>query len=343
MNKNRSLAALALALCLLTGCGAQRGQGYQSDFFAMDTFMSIAAYGDGAQTRAVEAERAINALENRISRTREQSEIYALNHAQGQPVELSQDTYDLLAFARGMAEQTGGCFDPTVAALSDLWGVGTEVARVPAQDEIDAALRSIGFENLILSAPDAQPLTARLENGAQIDLGGVGKGYAADLAAACWADAGDDESAMLTLGGNIYAVGRKDGTDDWSVGVADPDDSQALAAVLHVSDETVVTTGDYERYFEQDGVRYHHVFDPATGYPAQNTLRSVTVVGTQSARCDVLSTALFVMGETRAWEYAARQDIKAVFITADKRVRVTDALRAQFTFAGEEAGYVFAP
>lgn len=337
MKKRKSLAAAALAVCLLAGCAPQT---YQTDFFAMDTFMSISAFGDGAQERAGEAERTVNALENHISRTREQSEIYALNHADGQPVELSQDTYDLLAFAREMAEETGGSFDPTVAPLSDLWGIGTENAHIPAQTEIDAALASVGYENLVLSAPDAQPLTARLENGAQIDLGGVGKGYAADIAAACWDGMSGRTGAMLMLGGNIYAVGRNSKGQDWTVGIGDPEDSLIPVATLRVSGESVVTTGDYERYFEQNGVRYHHVFDPATGYPAQTDLRSVTVVGTQSARCDALSTALFVMGEARAWDYAQQNGIKAVFITGDRRMRVTDALRAQYTFAGEDAGYV---
>lgn len=340
MKKTAGLVGLLLVFGLTTGCAQQS---YQSDFFAMDTFMSISAYGDGAKERVVEAERAINALENHISRTRTQSDIYRLNAAQGEVVTIEEDTYVLLSAALEMAEETAGSFDPTVAALSDLWQIGTEEAHVPTDEEVAAALATVGYENLVLSDPSVQPRTAQLKNGAKIDLGGIGKGYAADIAAALWEDAPENAGALLRLAGNIYGVGKSERGESWVIGVANPDDSQQVIATVAIEDESIVTTGDYERYFEENGVRYHHVFDPETGYPADTDLRSVTIVGQESTRCDALSTALFVMGEEAGWTYAQQNDIKAVFVTKDHRVRVSDALADQFTFTGEDAGYVFEP
>lgn len=336
----RILAAFLLLLCL-AGCTPQP-KSYTADFFAMDTFMSITAYGEdeqAAQDTAVQLEQRINALEPALSRTREDSDLYRLNHADGAACEVSEDTYAAIEAAVQFAEWTGGAFDPTMAPLTDLWGINTDHAHVPAQAEIDAALTHVGYQNIELLGNNQ----VRLLNGAQLDLGGIGKGFATDAAAAML---DGTQGVLATLGGNIGAYGENPNRDsgNWVVGIADPDDNAAFIATVEVRGLSVVTSGDYERYFEQDGKRYHHIFDPATGYPADSGLRSVTVIDESSTRADALTTALFVMGLEAGMAFCGQNDIAAVFVTADKQVHVTDKVGEVCTFAflGEEKGYTHA-
>ena len=336
----RILAAFLLLLCL-AGCTPQP-KSYTADFFAMDTFMSITAYGEdeqAAQDTAVQLEQRINALEPALSRTREDSDLYRLNHADGAACEVSEDTYAAIEAAVQFAEWTGGAFDPTMAPLTDLWGINTDHAHVPAQAEIDAALTHVGYQNIELLGNNQ----VRLLNGAQLDLGGIGKGFATDAVAALL---DGSESVLATLGGNIGAYGANPNRDsgNWVVGIADPDDNAAFIATVEVRGLSVVTSGDYERYFEQDGKRYHHIFDPATGYPADSGLRSVTVIDESSTRADALTTALFVMGLEEGMAFCGQNDIAAVFVTADKQVHVTDKVGeiCTFAFLGEEKGYTHA-
>ncbi|MGN1030865.1 MAG: FAD:protein FMN transferase, partial [Butyricicoccaceae bacterium] len=307
-------AALLAGLCL-TGCAQKE---YQTSFYAMDTFMSITAYGSQAEQAVTEANQYINALESKISRTRENSEVSEL--AKGDAVTLSDDTAQLLRTALEMAEQTEGRFDPTVAALSDLWQIGKEGQHIPEEAEIAQALRTVGYQNIRMDGN-----TAQLSGSAKLDLGGIGKGYAADRTADILRE-NCVERAVIALGGNIYVLGSKSKDEGWKIGITDPDKEEEYVAALEVSDISVVTTGDYERYFEQDGKRYHHVFDPETGYPADTDLRSVTVVREQSAEADALSTALFVMGYEQAVQYCEEHDIAAVFIRNDHTIRTSTAL-----------------
>ncbi len=326
----------ALIFCLLAGCGGPASA--STDFFSMDTFMTITAWAENeadAQAVVTQAERRVNDLNNALSRQIEAGPLAQLNAAGGQTVTLDPDTYDALSRAVEYAALTGGAFDPTTAPLSDLWGIGTDQAAVPSQAAIDEALSHVGYENIELLGNNQ----ARLLNGAQVDLGGIGKGYATDAVAALRADA----PMLAQLGGNIGAYGQNPSSEDglWTIGLAEPDNSANYIAMLHVCDQSVVTSGDYERYFEQDGVRYHHIFDPSTGAPAQTGLRSVTVVDELSARADAFTTALFVMGLERGLEFCAAHDVDAVFVTDDKTIYVTEGLRGQLTLS-EDTSYVLA-
>ncbi|MDO5783504.1 MAG: FAD:protein FMN transferase [Eubacteriales bacterium] len=331
--KNRliGVAAAAMLALSLAGCGTETA--CSQDFYAMDTAMSITAYGADAQAAINESISYINTLEADISRTRETSDIYAVNHAEGETVTVSEQTADVLRRALELAEETEGCFDPTIAPLSDLWGIGTENAAVPAQEEIDAVLPLVDYTRVKL---DGTEVTVPADM--QIDLGGIGKGYAADHVAQILRDAGI-EHATISLGGNVYAVGSKDKGLPWSVGITDPDEPGSWFAALKVSDTSIVTSGDYERYFEQDGKRYCHIFDPETGYPAETDLRSVTIVSADSTKADACTTALFVMGLDRAVEYCKAHDIEAVFVCRDHTVHVTDGLKDSFSMDSAEYTY----
>ncbi len=329
---SRTFCALLLAAAL-SGCGQPAS--HTSDFFAMDTLMSLTVWGDSeAQSQAAvsEAERRINSLSNALSRQVSASSIAKLNAANGEAVTLDPDAYAALQDAVKYAELTDGAFDPTTAPLSDLWGIGTDHAAVPDAEALDEALVSVGWRNIELLGGNQ----ARLKNGAQVDLGGIGKGYATDAVSALHRDI----PMLAKLGGNIGAYGENPNSKNgvWTIGLADPDNSAEYIATLSVSDRSVVTSGDYERFFEQNGVRYHHIFDPKTGYPAQNELRAVTVSDASSTRADAMTTALFVMGLEEGLAFCEAQEIDAAFLTKDHKIYVTEGLKGNLTLA-EGADY----
>lgn len=335
--KKKFAAGVLGTLLLLAGCAPASSE---SDFYAMDTIMVVTAYDnneDAAKSARVEIEQHINALDQLMSRQRKESNLSQLNAAGGAVVTVDHELYEAIETALYYAQLTGGAYDPTTAPLSDLWGIGTESQRVPTQAEIDAVLPKVGWQNIKLLGEDK----IQLENGAQIDLGGIGKGWAANDTAAICKTAGDTLRVLAQLGGNIIGIGENPNNKDgeWVIGIANPDNSADYVATISITNESVVTSGDYERYFEQDGKRYHHIFDPKTGYPANSGLRSVTVVDADSARADALTTALFVMGLDKGMEFCEQNDIKAVFITADKQIVPTENVKAQYVFQGEQAGY----
>ena len=341
----RYLAA-AMLLLALSGCGSS-GSSTQlytttEDFFAMDTYMSVDVSSEksesAAEDMAVKIEQRVNQLDAALSRTQQAGDLYKLNHANGQPTEVSDDTYTALEKALEYAEMTNGAFDPTMAPLTDLWGIGTDNARVPAQSEIDEALTHVGYQNVKLLGNNQ----VQLLNGAQVDLGGIGKGYASQQIADIFR-AYDVTSAVVSLGGNVYVCGSKPDGSAWNVGVQDPAAS-GYAAIVALTDCFAVTSGGYQRYFEAaDGTVYQHILDPRTGRPADSDLLSVTVISGDGTAADAYSTALYVMGEQEAVSFwRAHGGFELILITADGRLLYTPGLSDAIT-APEGCAYDFQP
>ena len=249
-------AVLAALLLYLSGCGVQ-SEPEQLSLFAMDTYMTLAAYGDKASEALAACGQELNRLDGALSRTREGSEIYTLN-AQGS-ADVSQETADLISAALTLSQATGGAFDPTVAPLVTLWGITTDSPRVPQQTEIDALLPLVGVDHV---TADGTHIT--LDPGCAMDLGGIAKGYASDRLADIFAQYGVD-SALVSLGGNVYARGAKPGGQAWSVAVQHPE-QEGYAAMLALTDAFAVTSGGYQRYFTgPDGTVYQHILNPKIG------------------------------------------------------------------------------
>lgn len=337
----RRVLPIVLSFLLLCGCGApaeeSSGTAASTSYvFAMDTVMTLTVYGDEAFLDSAEAE--ILRLEALLSVTDADSDISRLN-AQG-TLTVDDTTLELLRRTLEASQRTGGAMDPTAYSLVRLWGFTTEEYRVPSQAEIDAALATVDAGNVQI---DGNQVT--LLNGAQIDLGAVTKGYTGAVLAQMAEEAGV-EAALFQLGGNVQVYGQKPDGSPWRIEIQDPFDAAGRSALLtlpaDVKTMAVVTSGVYQRYFEEDGVRYHHIMDPETGAPADSGLVSVTIVCEDGFLADALSTALLVMGlEDAAAFWRESGDFEAVFIDEAGALYVTeglaDAIEAEsFTILGRD-------
>lgn len=312
----RKLLAVLLGLFMLCGCRAARP--ITQSGVAMDTVVSITLYDTTDTALLATCFSMIDRYEDLFSRTDPASEISRLNTAAGAETPLSPPVRDLLLLGKTWGERTDGAFDITVAPVSELWDFSAAV--LPDATALQQAVTRVDHTALTVTASGAQ-----LPPDGAVDLGGIAKGYTADRLAEHLREAGVN-SALIDLGGNILAVGDKGGKP-FTVGVRDPFDSTALAATVKVRDRSVVTSGVYERSFEHDDVTYHHILDPATGYPVQNGLVSVTVLSASSADGDALSTACFVMGLEKGLALIeSLQDTEALFITADGTLHPSSGL-----------------
>lgn len=328
--KNWLSAALLSAAFLLTGCsGAPAQEPETATFFAMDTAMDFTVYGDAALLD--EAETLIGSLEEQVSVTDEHSDIYAIDHTGSGS--LSGNAAELMEQALELCRRTGGALDISVYPIVRAWGFTTGSYQVPDEETIQSLLPLVDYTQIQY---DAATGVVTLPEGMEIDLGSVAKGYAGQLAAQMLREHGV-QSALLNLGGNVQTVGTKPDGSPWQIGIKDPQGEDAMM-VLSVEDQAVVTSGGYERYFEQDGQTYWHIIDPSTGHPADSGLLSVTIVGKQGIICDGLSTSLFVMGLEKAADlWAQSGDFEAVFVTASGEVYITEGLQDRFALTEQYA------
>ena len=328
--KNWLSAALLSAAFLLTGCsGAPAQEPETATFFAMDTAMDFTVYGDAALLD--EAETLIGSLEEQVSVTDEHSDIYAIDHTGSGS--LSGNAAELMEQALELCRRTGGALDISVYPIVRAWGFTTGSYQVPDEETIQSLLPLVDYTQIQY---DAATGVVTLPEGMEIDLGSVAKGYAGQLATQMLREHGV-QSALLNLGGNVQTVGTKPDGSPWQIGIKDPQGEDAMM-VLSVEDQAVVTSGGYERYFEQDGQTYWHIMDPSTGHPADSGLLSVTIVGKQGIICDGLSTSLFVMGLEKAADlWAQSGDFEAVFVTASGEVYITEGLQDRFALTEQYA------
>ena len=331
MHRTRLLPVLA-GLLLLTGCAQKPApQAASRDLFAMDTYMTLKVWCDDGDAANAEAAARIEALEAAFSVTRPESDIARVNAAGGAPVTVGEDTANVIAAGLAMGAKTSGALDITVYPVLRAWGFTTDTMHVPEEAEIASLLADVDYTRVTL---DGQTVTVPAPQ--EIDLGALAKGYTSDAVMDIYRAHGA-QSAIVSLGGNVQALGTKPDGSLWKVGILDPFHPDQDLCVLEVADRAVITSGNYERYFEEDGTRYWHILDPADGHPADNGLVSVTVVGEQGLKCDALSTALFVEGTEGAVDHWRRDgSFELVLVTDDARVLITEGLEDCFTAV---AGY----
>lgn len=265
--------------------------------FIMDTVVEIRATGLDPEAAIDAAFLEMERVELVFSRHLKDSIVTKINQQAGQWVTVTEEVLALLGKALHYSALSSGAFDITIGRLVDLWGFGTGANQVPNEMELRQALGSIGYRGVEV---DANAKRVMIPAGAKIDLGGIAKGYAVDQAQKVLEAAGI-KSGMIYAGGDITTIGAKPDGSTWRVGVQHPRDSAKLIAVVELENKTIVSSGDYERYFIDNGIRYHHIINPHTGYPTQGVI-SVTVYGPEAADADALSTAVFVLGMERGCE-----------------------------------------
>lgn len=291
---------------------------------ALGTVCSINAFDDASEGLYDELFARLNEIDERFSATRRDSDISRVNAQAGiKAVAVHRDVYYVVQTALNFAQKTDGAFDPTVGPLVKLWGINTADARVPSQEEIDAVLPLVDWRMVQMDPGDGE--TSKkiflLQKGMSLDLGGIAKGYAADEMARILGEHGVGQ-AIVNLGGNVYAYGSKKDGSNWRVAVKNPQEplGKEALAINFAQSNSVVTSGAYERFFEKDGVRYHHIINPKTGYPEQNNIGSVTIVSRSSIQADALSTAAYILGPT---EYFKIERTAALFILGDKSIKAS--------------------
>ena len=322
---------IALTVCLamlipLCACGDTKEQ---KQVFAMDTVMTLTAYGKNAKSGLDAAAGVINSLNTLLDPEVENSAAYQLNHADGQNVIVTPQVAEILTTALKVCKQSGGALDLSVYPLYLAWGeFDSEKGRVPSSKEIKSLLTNVRFsETSITEFSGESNYSVRMPAGTQISFGAAAKGYASDRAIEAMRNAGV-ESGIVSLGGNVQTLGLKPDGSKWTVAVEDPNDTGSYVGTLKVGETAVVTSGNYQRYFiDSDGVKYHHLIDPSTGEPANNGLVSVTVVCEDGTMADCLSTAMFVLGVNGALNYWRNYGgFDMVMITDENEVICTSGL-----------------
>ena len=312
-----------ILICLLfSSCSLRIEEPVSKTVFAMDTVMTISACGEDAEIALKEAEKEIFRLDKLLRRKDENSEVYKINQGTS---EVSAETSQVIKEALEICKKTDGAFDISIASLMDLWGFYEKKYRVPSEEELVEKLSETGYENITVDGN-----TVAVSNGAQIDLGGIAKGYLSDKIKEIFGKYNIDYG-LISLGGNVVTYGKKPTGDKWKVAIQDPDDESSYSGVLSVEEKAVVTSGGYQRFFEENGVKYHHILDPKTGCPAKSGVKSVTIVCDSGTSADGLSTAMFVMGVEKGAEYWRENGgFEAVFITENDEIFITKGLKGSF-------------
>ena len=331
------ITALLLCLCMvpaMSACGETRMA--QSEIFAMDTVMTLTAYGKNAEAGLLAAEGVIKSMDDMLDPDLPTSTTYAINNANGADVVISAQVAKMLSCAQTVYQQSGGALDLSTYPLSKLWGFVDQKYYKPTDEEIAAALNLLCFDKLVLTSyPSSGSYSVNLPPQGQISFGAVAKGCASDNAIDAMRQAGVT-SGIVSLGGNVQTLGMKPDGSLWRVGIADPHSSSTWLGVVNVGETAVVTSGTYQRYFTQGKYTYHHLLNPATGYPANNNLLSVTIVCEDGTMADCLSTAMFVLGESKALNYwRTYGGFEMIIVTADNRVVCTKGLMEEFTLSND--------
>jgi thiamine biosynthesis lipoprotein len=338
MKKVIYLLIMLMVLFLPTACG--QAKPYTADGFAMGALITQEIYDKDGKKTSEEVLEKIKSLEEQMTINAPGGDINKLNENAGKGyAELCAETITVLKSAQKISELSGGAFDITIGPVVKAWGIDTDKARLPADETLNKLLSLVNYQDVHIDEANRASLQ---KSGQIVDLGGIAKGYAGDAAIEIYKKRGI-KSALINLGGNVVALGSKPDGSAWSVGVQNPSaENGEIIGVVHVSDRAVVTSGGYQKYFEKDGRRYSHIFDPHTGYPADSGLLSVTIMAPSSIEADGLSTAAFVLGAEQGMDLIKRYGrAEAVFITTDKKVFVTPGLRENFQVKAEGTEYSY--
>ena len=305
---------------------SEREEASESEIFALDTAITLKVYGNKRNAVLKKLENRISELDNLLSTGKADSEVSRLNDT-GKAV-LSETSISLVKKSLEINKQTGGLFDITIYPLMELWGFPTKNYRIPSDKKIKAALKNVGSDKIIFDE-NTREISFK-KKGMKIDFGGIGKGYITDELVKILTDEGV-ESAIINLGGNVFGLNKKPDGSLWNVAIRDPNEPENYMAAIRIGNSAVITSGGYERYFEENGKIYHHILNPKTGKPSDSNLKSVSIVSKNATLADALSTSLFIMGEKKAIEYWRKNgaDFDIILMTVDNRLLVSEGISGQ--------------
>lgn len=341
--KRKVLTAAGICIGILILTEGSRyfvqNQKCQKQLFAMDTYMEFTAYGKNSEKAVDAAIEEVQKLDAMLSAENSKSEVYALNE-QGN-LQATDDLAELILRGKEIYQETDGLFDDTIYPVMKLWGFPTGNYHVPTAAEVQKKLALVDGNKVEIQTRDSdekgrdsKEKTKFVTLGAdqQIDFGGIAKGYTGQELAELFQEYGVS-SALVSLGGNIQAIGTKPDGSSWKVGIRDPKGGQQdYIGVLSVENQAVITSGGYERYFEEDGKTYIHIINPRTGYPADGDLLSVTIVSRDGTLADGMSTALYIMGYEKACQFwrQRREEFNVILVTDDGKIHISENLKENF-------------
>lgn len=322
------LLVIILIVSSLSGCKSANSQ-VSATNYCFNTAITITIYNSAGETNAEdiidECFGLCHHYESVLSRTIEDSDISKINNSNGSPVEVNQIVADIIEHSNEYSKLSNGAFDITIAPLTSLWNINENTGFIPSEKEIKNALKHINY-NTIAVSEDKVTLS---DKKAQIDLGGIAKGFVADKLKSFMISEGVT-SAIIDLGGNILTIGGKTEDDGFNIGIKKPFSENAAdyAATIEVTDKSVVTSGIYERYFKKNNKIYHHILDTKTGYPVENNLYSVTIISRDSEAGDSLSTSAFALGLKDGKKLInSIKHTEAIFITNENEIVLTKGLK----------------
>lgn len=324
--KIKKIILLIFILLLLTSCShSQKNEPVQSTYYAMGTVIDFTVFGDQGQEAIEKAKEVIEDLEKKMSLNIKDSEINAINAQAGiGPVQVNADTFQVIEEALYYSQLSQGLFDVTIAPITELWAIGSQSEKVPSQEQIQEKVSLVNYKDIVLDQEKQSVFLKK--NAMKIDLGGIAKGYATDQVIAAFEDMGI-ENALVNMGGNIKVLGLNPQKNQaWKVGLRHPRDTRGSHfAIVNVDKgQSVVTSGDYERFFIEGETRYHHIFDGKTGEPSNSDIIGVTIISEDSMQADALSTTVFLLGSEKGLELMEDlQGVEAIIVTHDLKIITT--------------------
>lgn len=323
---------LIFSLTILSGCSKDNKvtEPLSKTELLMGTVVTVTLYDSNDEGILDKVFTKVKELESTLSINENGTLVDKINESAGiEPVKVDYDTYTVIKKGLEYAKLSNGLFDISVGPIVKLWNIGLPEAKVPTQEEIDSRIPLVGYSNVELN--DEENTVFLKRQGMMIDLGGVAKGYTADVISDILTEEGV-KSAIIDLGGNIFAHGLKVDGSTWRIGIQNPfSDRGDIIGTITVKNKSIVTSGIYERYIEKDGIKYHHILSPKTGYPYENELAGITIISDKSSDGDALSTSVFAMGVEEGMKFVNTQEgIDAIFVTKDNKIYITDGIRDIF-------------
>lgn len=335
IRNSHKFICILLCLCMLlplAACGETKQS--QRQVFAMDTVMTLTAYGNKADIGLNAAQSVIQSMDTMLDPDTDTSIAYAINHAEGSNVSISGQVALMLSTAKTVYDQSGGALDLTLYPVIKRWGFADGRYYVPTDVELASDLSLKCFDKMVLTSfPSSGTYAVSFPATAQISFAAVAKGCASEYAIQAMRQAGVT-SGIVSLGGNVQTLGQKPDGSDWKVAIQDPNNTSSYLGVVSVGETAVITSGTYQRFFTQNGKTYHHLISPKSGSPISNTLTSVTILCEDGTLADCLSTAMFILGENAALNYWRNYGgFEMILVNKDNQITCTKGLIEEFTLA----------